>query len=114
LAVVAVVVAAVVVFLVVAVLAAGAGAVVVVEVLAVAPADWVAVPFAGDIDVVPGVIVVAEVVPGSVAAGAQGAALAVFCAAAGAGAAAFFLKSDPRFENVVVAFETAVLALAGT
>ena len=114
LAVVVVVLAAVVVFLVVAAFAPGAGAAAVVEVLAEAPVVCVVVPLAGDIDVVPGVIAVAAFVPGSVPAGAHGAALAVFCAAAGAGAAAFFLKIDPRLENAVVAFETAVLAPAGT
>jgi hypothetical protein len=92
----------------------GAGAVVVVvEVLAVVPTDCVAVPLVADIALA-GVIVVAEVCPALVVAGEQGAALAEFCATGAAGAAAFFLNSDPRLENAVVAFETAVLALAGT
>ena len=96
-------------FLVVAAFATGAAAV-----DEAAPVDGVAVPLVADIDVLPGVIVVAELVPAPVA-GAQGAALAVLAAAGGAVAAAFFLpKSDPRLENAVVAFETALLALAGT
>ena len=107
----AVVVAVVVVaFLAVAALAAAAGEVVVVE---VAPADCVAVPLVANIEVEPGVIAVAEFVPTPVA-GAQGAALAVFCVTGAAGAAAFFLNSDPRLENAAVAFDTAVFAPAGT
>ena len=79
-----------------------------------APVVCFALALVGDIDEVPGFVVAAEVVPAPVA-GAQGAALAVLAAAGGAVAAAFFLpKIDPRFENAVVAFETALLALAGT
>lgn len=106
---VVVAVLAVAAFLVVAVLVAGATA---LEEAALA--GCVAVPLVGDIDVLPAVIVVAEVVPVPVA-GAQGALLALFGAAGGAVAAAFFFpKSDPRLEIALVAFVTALLALAGT
>lgn len=107
LAVVGVAVVVAVAFRVVAAFATGTAAV------EAAPVDWVAFALVGDIDEVPGAIVVAEVVPAPVA-GAQGAALAVLAAAGGAVAAAFFLpKSDPRLENAVVALETALLAFAG-
>jgi hypothetical protein len=75
-----------------------------------APAGCETVPLAAGTDVD-----VEVPAPGVVAAGAQGAALAVLVAGAlgAAGAAAFFFpKSDPRLEKAAAAFETAVFAPA--
>ena len=77
-----------------------------VDAVEVATVDCCTVPLTGDIDVTADV-------PALGATGAQGAAPVVF-GAAGAGAAFFFPKSDPRLEKAAVAFETAVLAVAGT
>lgn len=70
-------------------------------------ADWLD-PLTGDRRVL-------AALPSLVVAGAQGAALVVVGAAAGVVVAVFFFpKSDPRLENVALAFEAALLALGGT
>ena len=72
-------------------------------------------PVAYWVDPLTGDMRVLAALPSLVVAGAQGAALVVVGAAAGVVVAVFFFpKSDPRLENVVLAFEAALLALGGT
>ena len=91
---------------------AGAAAVVVEYVV---PVVGEVTPLVGWPDPLTGDISVPAALPSPVVAGAQGAALALAGAVGVAVVAVFFFpKSDPRLENAALAFETVLLALAGT
>ena len=73
----------------------------------VTPAVGWAEPLTGDISVL-------AALPSLLVAGVQGAALAADAAVGVVVAVFFFPKSDPRLEKAALAFETVLLALAGT